>query len=271
MNMATKERKKSVIKIYAYSLMLTTDQRQRQQQQLSTFNPDRHPLSNASVLRQQPQQDQSPQHTHQQQQQQQQQQQFSEKPAIGPGRPGGPRLSLSLDTSDERLQTKVIRLGNKRYLKLFSPILVESPISYLNHKQLDEDKKLWENGPNEAFQKQLETEKREAYRARSKQQLRGFFMGLWLGSLMGVLMLQQTSAKMHFWRRDALSSYMPLVVLLILVSSVVIVRSGTRCTIAAVATCAAVLTCFATLIISQSRYSTEFRLAKRNPPTPMSA
>ncbi|KAF8923937.1 hypothetical protein BGZ58_002368, partial [Dissophora ornata] len=186
-------------------------QRQRQQQQLSTFNPDRHPLPNATVFRLQqqdqeqlPQSQQKQQQQHQQQQQQnallQQQLQFHEKPisGAGPGRAGN--LRLSLDTSDERLQNiKIIQHNNKRYLKLFSPSLVESPVSYLNHKQLTDDKKLWENGPNEAFQKQLETEKREAYRARSKQQLRGFFMGLWLGCLMGVLMLQQTSTKVHFW------------------------------------------------------------------------
>ncbi|KAG0360437.1 hypothetical protein BGZ54_009560 [Gamsiella multidivaricata] len=225
-------------------------QRQRQQQ-LSTFNPNRISLLNSVVPRVQ-QQDQEHHEPQQQQQlqllqlQQQQKQQFHEKPAVGPGRSGGPRLSL--DTSDERLQNvKVINHNNKRYLKLFSPSLVESPVSYLDRRQLSEDRKLWENGPNEAFQKQLEMEKREAYRARSRQQLRGFFMGLWLGCLLGVLMLQQTSAKVNFWR-------------------VAIVRSGTRCTIAAVATCAAVLTCFATLIVNQSRYSAEFQLYKRVPP-----
>ncbi|KAG0212835.1 hypothetical protein BGX28_005491 [Mortierella sp. GBA30] len=194
--------------------------------------------------------------------QQFQQQALHEKPVV-PGR-GGPHLSL--DTSDERLQNiTIIKHGNKKYLKLFSPSLVESPVSFLNQKQLIEDKKMWENGPNEAFQKQQEIEKREAYRARSKQQLRGFFMGLWLGCLMGLLIMQQTSAKVYTWRHDSLSSYAPLVIVLIIVSSVAIVRSGTRCTIAAVATCAAVLTCFATLIVNQSRYK-DFKVYKRVSP-----
>ena len=56
----------------------------------------------------------------------------------------------------------VIKKGNRRYLKLFSPGLVESPQSFLDQEQLNEDKNLWENGPNAAFQKQLELEKQEA-------------------------------------------------------------------------------------------------------------
>ncbi|KAF9934013.1 hypothetical protein BGZ65_003945 [Modicella reniformis] len=160
-------------------------QRQRQQQQLSPFNPNRLPLTDINTpCMQQQDLGQTPA--------------LHEKPVGGSGRQGVPLLSL--DTSDERLQNiKVIQFGSKSYLKLFSPSLVESPVSFLNQKQLLDDKKLWENGPNEAFQKQLEMEKREAFRARSKQQLRGFFMGLWLGCLMGLLMLQQTSTKTHFW------------------------------------------------------------------------
>ncbi|KAF9091504.1 hypothetical protein BGX27_002019 [Mortierella sp. AM989] len=247
--------------------MQQQQQRQRQQHQLSTFNPNRLSLPNTNTPNPQHQtQEYLSQHqsknTTQLQQQLQQQQHIQEKPVVGVAR--APRLSL--DTSDERLQDiKFVRHGNKRYLKLFSPSLVESPVSYLNQKQLTEDKSLWENGPNEAFQKQLEIERRDAYRARSKQQLRGFFMGLWLGCLLGFLMIQQTSVKVFFWRHDSLSSYTPLIVLLILISSVAIVRSGTRCTIAAVATCAAVLTCFATLIVNQSRYLAEFHLSKNGP------
>ncbi|KAG0261074.1 hypothetical protein BG011_001377 [Mortierella polycephala] len=234
---------------------------QQQLQQSNTFNPNRPSLPNANILRvqQQAQYEQQPPHH--------QQKQYSEKPAPGStlGR-GGPRLSL--DTSEERLQNiTVITHDNKKYLKLFSPSLVESPVSFLDQKQLTDDKKLWENGPNEAFQKQLEIEKREAYRARSKQQLRGFFMGLWLGCLLGFLILQQTTAKVYFGRHDSWSSYTPLVVLLVLMTSAIVARSGTRCTIAAVATCAAVLTCFATLIVNQSRYSPEFRVYKTMPPT----
>ncbi|KAF9573665.1 hypothetical protein EC968_008181 [Mortierella alpina] len=209
----------------------------------SALNPNRHSHPNSNPLRQQVQMQKQPS--------------ILEKPAVGPAR-GGQRLSL--DTSDERLQNiTIVKHGNKKYLKLFSPSLVESPVSFLDQKQLTIDRKLWENGPDEAFQKQLEVEKREAYKARSKQQLRGFFMGLWLGCLMGLLILQQTSAKVYIWRHDSISSYTPLVVLLILASSVAVVRSGTRCTIAAVATCAAVLTCFATLIVNQSRYGTRMK------------
>lgn len=46
----------------------------------------------------------------------------------------------------------------------------------------------------------------------------------------------------------------PVILLLVFVSCVAVVRSGTRCMIAAVATCAAVLTCFATMIANQSHY-----------------
>ncbi|KAF9935379.1 hypothetical protein FBU30_003169 [Linnemannia zychae] len=185
------------------------------------------------------------------QQQQHQQQQMQEKSV--------PKPRLSLDTSDERLQNiTFVNHNNKRYMKLFSPNLVESPVTFLDKKQQLDDKKLWENGPDMAFQKQLETEKREAWRARSKQQLRGFFMGLWLGCLMGFLILQWTSAKVLFWRQEDYTTFTPFVVVLALLSSIAIIRSGTRCTIAAVATCAAVLTCFATLIVNQSHYAPEF-------------
>ncbi|KAG9069884.1 hypothetical protein KI688_009209 [Linnemannia hyalina] len=224
-----------------------------QEQQPATFNPNRLSLPNANVLRlqqqaqQQQQLQQKPSHKQlfmqqlqqqQHQEQQQQQQQMYEKST--------PKPRLSLDTSDERLQNiTFVSHNNRRYMKLFSPSLVDSPVTFLDKKQLLDDKKLWENGPDMAFQKQLETEKREAWRARSKQQMRGFFMGLWLGCLMGFLILQWTSAKVLFW------------------SSAAIVRSGTRCTIAAVATCAAVLTCFATLIVNQSRYAPEFHIYRR--------
>ncbi|KAF9399552.1 hypothetical protein BGX21_006078 [Mortierella sp. AD011] len=141
----------------------------------------------------------------QQQQQQQQQQyqwkrkEFQEKatqrhPSPPPGRAGGPRLSL--DTSFERLQSfTVIQHGDQSYLKLFSPALVESPVSFLSAKQILEDKKLWEGGPDEAFQRKLDMEKRETYQARSRQQVRGFALGIWLGCLMSILILQQTAAK----------------------------------------------------------------------------
>ncbi|KAI8353892.1 hypothetical protein B0O80DRAFT_65197 [Mortierella sp. GBAus27b] len=152
-------------------------QQQRQRQlQVSTFNPNRLPLSGTSTTCQQSSQQQDPGQTevqsqllHQQHQPSQHgHQQLHEKPVSGPGRQGGP--ALSLDTSVECLQSiKVIQLGNKSYLKLFSPSLVESPVSFLNHKQLIEDKQLWENGPNEAFQKQLDMEKREAFRGGSRQ------------------------------------------------------------------------------------------------------
>jgi len=142
----------------------------------STFNPNRHSLPNAHAIyhnqhtllqsqKDRPQQFPIPFHQKKLQQQQQFQEKFQENPSTSPSRPGGPRLSL--DTSDERLQNAtVIKQGNRRYLKLFSPGLVESPQSFLNQKQLVEDKKLWEDGPNAAFQKQLEVEKREAFKGK---------------------------------------------------------------------------------------------------------
>ncbi|KAI8355228.1 hypothetical protein B0O80DRAFT_39296 [Mortierella sp. GBAus27b] len=113
-----------------------------------------------------------------------------------PGRPGGPKLSL--DTSQERLQKyTVVNHDGQSYLKLFSPVLVESPVSFLTPHQLFDDKKLWENGPDVALQTKIDTERREAFKARSRQQLRGFLLGIWLGCLMGLLILQQTSAKVY--------------------------------------------------------------------------
>ncbi|KAF9538763.1 hypothetical protein EC957_006216 [Mortierella hygrophila] len=242
-----------------------------QEQQPATFNPNRLSLPNANILRLQQQAQlqqqlqQKPSHKQlfmqqlqqqQHQEQQQQQQQMYEKST--------PKPRLSLDTSDERLQNiTFVSHNNRRYMKLFSPSLVDSPVTFLDKKQLLDDKKLWENGPDMAFQKQLETEKREAWRARSKQQMRGFFMGLWLGCLMGFLILQWTSAKVLFWRQEDYTTFTPLVAILVLISSAAIVRSGTRCTIAAVATCAAVLTCFATLIVNQSHYAPEFHIYRR--------
>ncbi|KAG0241743.1 hypothetical protein BGW41_005397 [Actinomortierella wolfii] len=182
-------------------------------------------------------------------------------PPMSPTRPCPPPAvpGLSLDTSEECLQrVTVLKMGDKKYLKLFSPNLVESPVSFLTQKQLSEDQKLWEKGPDEVLRIQIENERRDAHRARSKQQLYGFAMGLWLGSLMGLLILQQTSAKVYFWsslaRQDILSSHSSLIVVLVLLSCAVIVRSGTRCMMTAIGTCAAVLTCFATLIVNQSRY-----------------
>ncbi|KAG0216472.1 hypothetical protein BGX33_012560 [Mortierella sp. NVP41] len=245
-------------------------------EQPATFNPNRLSLPNANVLLQQQAQHQQQQPQHQKQQQQrpspkqlflqqlhqQQQQLLLQMHEKSANTAKVPRLSL--DTSDERLQNiTFVQHNNKRYMKLFSPSLVESPVTFLDKKQVLDDKKLWENGPDFAFQKQLDTEKREAYRARSKQQLCGFFMGLWLGCLMGFLILQWTSAKVLFWRQEEYTSFTPLVVILVLISSVAIIRSGTRCTIAAVATCAAVLTCFATLIVNQSRYAPEFRAYRK--------
>ncbi|KAG0295702.1 hypothetical protein BGZ96_011169 [Linnemannia gamsii] len=242
------------------------NQYKHQEPQPATFNPNRLSLPNANVLRlqqqaQQQQQQHRPSHKQLfmqqlQQQQQEQQQQMHEKST--------PKPRLSLDTSDERLQNiNFVSHNNKRYTKLFSPNLVDSPVTFLDRKQLSDDRKLWENGPDMAFQKQLETEKRDAWQARSKQQMRGFFMGLWLGCLMGFLILQWTSAKVLFWRQENYATFTPLVFILVLISSAAIVRSGTRCTIAAVATCAAVLTCFATLIVNQSHYSPEFHIYRK--------
>lgn len=64
-------------------------------------------------------------------------------------------------------------------------------------------------------------------------------------------------------RQENYSRCTPLVVILVLLSSAAIVRSGTRCTIAAVATCAAVLTCFATLIVNQSYYAPELHIYRK--------
>ncbi|KAI8605038.1 hypothetical protein EDD21DRAFT_173171 [Dissophora ornata] len=138
----------------------------------------------------------------QHQQQMQQVQELQEKssyqtPPPSPGRAArGPRLSL--DTSQERLHKfTVIQHNNQSYLKLFTPTLVESPVSFLSANQQLQDKKLWENGPDEALQKKMEMERREVYQARSKQQLRGFLLGIWLGCLMGLLIVQQTAAKVY--------------------------------------------------------------------------
>ncbi|KAG0082655.1 hypothetical protein BGZ93_008352 [Podila epicladia] len=134
-----------------------------------TVSPNRHSLPNANILRLNLQQQQLQQQQLQQQQPQTPppQQRIQEKqPAKGP--------RLSLDTSDERLQTTtIIHHNNKQYLKLFSPGLVDSPVSFLDQKQLVEDKKLWENGPDDAFQKQLETDRREAYRGTKKKERLG--------------------------------------------------------------------------------------------------
>ncbi|KAG0348046.1 hypothetical protein BG004_006253 [Podila humilis] len=104
-----------------------------------------------------------------------QQQQQLPSPPPSPTRP-----RLSLDTSQERLNYNnnnnndnhhnnnlpftVVNKDDKSYLKLFSPVLVDSPVSYLDAKQLHDDKKLWENGPDAAFQKQLQMEKHEAHK-----------------------------------------------------------------------------------------------------------
>ncbi|KAG0277543.1 hypothetical protein BGZ96_002825, partial [Linnemannia gamsii] len=168
---------------------------------MSTTNkPNRHSLPKSSNIWQQHQQQMQLQNY-----QQQQQQAMLASPPPSPlsldhnssnRRACLPRLSL--DTSQERLQPKsptIIQHGDQSYLKLFSPTLVESPVSYLDEKQQIADTKMWENGPDEAFQKQLDMERRDAQKARSRQQLRGFLLGLWLGFLMGLLVLQQTSAK----------------------------------------------------------------------------
>ncbi|KAF9343440.1 hypothetical protein BGX26_005714, partial [Mortierella sp. AD094] len=128
----------------------------------SSAHPNRHSCPISNTLWQKHQQ----QMQMQQQQQQWKRQEFQEKatqqPSPPPGRAGGPRLSL--DTSFERLQNfTVIQHGDQSYLKLFSPTLVESPVSFLSSKQIMEDKKLWEDGPDEAFQKKLDMEKRETY------------------------------------------------------------------------------------------------------------
>ncbi|KAF9428165.1 hypothetical protein BGZ94_003206 [Podila epigama] len=218
--------------------------------------PPQHSIPSANLLRstQHQQQQQQYQQLHQQQQlqqlQQQQEQQTLEKSSFrSPG--------LSLDTSGERLQNAtIVHHNNKQYLKLFSPGLVESPVSFLDQKQLVEDEKLWENGPDAAFQKQLESDRHKAIRVRSRQQLRGFFMGLWLGCLLGGLLFHQTSTNAYFSGRPVRqgSSFTTLILLLaVFLSCVAVVRSGTRCLITTMATCIAVLTCFATVIANQSR------------------
>ncbi|KAG0271842.1 hypothetical protein BGZ95_000285 [Linnemannia exigua] len=237
--------------------------------------PNRHSLPKSSNIWQQHQQQmQQQQEQHQQLHNYQQQQQLgiqSQKPHSAPSSPLFPLTSggrgagllprLSLDTSQERLQQKpatVIQHGDQSYLKLFSPTLVESPVSYLDEKQQIADKKMWENGPDEAFQRQLDIERREACKARSRQQLRGLLLGLWLGFLMGLLVLQQTSAKVFIPAHLARHDTSPLMLFTVLMSFIAVYRSGTRCIMTAIATCVAVLTCFATLVVNQTRYSPEF-------------
>lgn len=70
-------------------------------------------------------------------------------------------------------------------------------------------------------------------------------------------------AHLHSIRQENYTTFTPLVFILVLISSAATVRSGTRCTIAAVATCAAVLTCFATLIVNQSHYAPEFHIYRK--------
>ncbi|KAK3807637.1 MAG: hypothetical protein J3Q66DRAFT_355952 [Benniella sp.] len=177
-----------------------------------------------------------------------------------PGRPGGPKLTL--DTSQERLQKyTVVNHDGQSYLKLFSPVLVESPVSFLSDKQLFDDRKLWENGPDDVLQKKIDMEKRETFKVRSRQQLRGFILGIWLGCLMGLLILQQTAAKVYIPSHLARHDTSPLVLFMVILSCAAAVRSGTRCLMTAIATCAAVLTCFATLIANhQSRHAVRFRV-----------
>lgn len=79
-----------------------------------------------------------------------------------PGRPGGPKLSL--DTSQERLKYTVVNHEGQNYLKLFSPVLVESPVSFLSPCQLFDDKKLWENGPDGVLEKKIDMERREVFK-----------------------------------------------------------------------------------------------------------
>jgi hypothetical protein len=149
------------------------------QEQPATFNPNRLSLPNANALRlqqqtqqQQQQQQQKPSHKQLfmqqlQQQQQQQHEQQHEQQQQQMYEKSTPKPRLSLDTSDERLQNVTfVSHNNKRYMKLFSPSLVDSPVTFLDRKQLSDDRKLWENGPDMAFQKQLETEKREAWRGK---------------------------------------------------------------------------------------------------------
>lgn len=135
--------------------------------------PNRHSLPKSSNIWQQHQQQMQQQQQQQlQNYQQQQQQAMLASPPPSPlsldnRRAGLPRLSL--DTSQERLSQKsptIIQHGDQSYLKLFSPTLVESPVSYLDEKQQIADKKMWENGPDEAFQKQLDMERRDAHKGK---------------------------------------------------------------------------------------------------------
>ncbi|KAF9541005.1 hypothetical protein EC957_003584 [Mortierella hygrophila] len=232
----------------------------------SNKKPNRHSLPKASNIWQQHQQQMQQQQQQQQLQnyQKQQQQGMLASPPPSPlsldtRRSGLPRLSL--DTSQERLSLKsptIIQHGDQSYLKLFSPTLVDSPVSYLDEKQQIADSKMWENGPDEAFQMQLDMERRDALKARSRQQLRGFLLGLWFGFLMGLLVLQQTSAKVFIPAHLARHDTSPLMLFTVLLSCVAVYRSGTRCIMTAIATCVAVLTCFATLIVNQTRYAPQF-------------
>ncbi|KAF9116004.1 hypothetical protein BGX27_005441 [Mortierella sp. AM989] len=219
----------------------------------SGAHPNRHSCPTSDTLWQK----------HQQQQQwkrQEYQEKATQQPSPPPGRAGGPRLSL--DTSHERLQNfTVIQHGDQSYLKLFSPTLVESPVSFLSPRQIIEDKKLWENGPDEAFQRKLDSEKRETFQGRSRQQIRGFALGIWLGFLMGILILQQTAAKVYIPSYLARHDTSPMLLLMVFVSCVAATRAGTRCMIASIATCAGVLVCFATLFANQNHYS-KFRINK---------
>lgn len=130
-------------------------------------HPNRHSFPNSNALWQQHQQQMEMFHPVQLLEKNTTQKQH--QPSPPPGRAGGPRLSL--DTSQERLQNvTVIQHGDKSYLKLFSPALVESPVSFLDTKQLFEDKKMWENGPDEALQKKLDSERREAYKGTVKNE-----------------------------------------------------------------------------------------------------
>ncbi|KAF9351285.1 hypothetical protein BGX26_010661 [Mortierella sp. AD094] len=79
---------------------------------------------------------------------------------------------------------------------------------------------------------------------------------------MGILILQQTAAKVYIPSYLARHDTSPMLLFMVFMSCVAAARAGTRCMIAAVATFAAVLTCFATLIANQSQYSVEFRVNK---------
>ncbi|KAK3839724.1 MAG: hypothetical protein J3R72DRAFT_176048 [Linnemannia gamsii] len=164
----------------------------------SSSKPNRHSLPKSSNIWQQHQQQMQQQQEQQQQQQlhnYQHQQQLgiqSQKPHSAPSSPLFPLTSsgrgagsllprLSLDTSQERLQQKpatIIQHGDQNYLKLFSPTLVESPVSYLDEKQQVADKKMWEHGPDEAFQRQLDMERREAYKGKNNNLVHKRFLFL---------------------------------------------------------------------------------------------